>query len=301
MIYTKFILPTIILCLMLPIAASKGQTTPTSTHTTTETADYGTCMIRDGEAQGMRMDEPFAMHSVMKFPQALYAAEHMRRHSIALDDTIIVRKGQLMQDTWSPMLKMFDGDTRAFTYTELLQLSLTQSDNNACDLLFERLGNPKEVETYIHQIGFADIHIRHNEREMAANHALSLENSTTPRAIAGLFAWMYEHKNADKYMEFVWQAMTNCVTGMERLPAIVPQGATLAHKTGTGYRNTDHTQYRNDTGIIVMPDGSWCAIAVFAPHAREEADVARIARGLIRGNCEKRTRGTLRAVTSVYY
>lgn len=282
--HTGFILATIILCLMFPIAASEAQTIQTSTRTTTEAAYYGACMIRGGEAQGTRMDEPFAMHSVMKFPQALYAAEYMRRHSIALDDTIIVRKRQLMQDTWSPMLKMFDGGTRAFTYAELLQLSLAQSDNNACDLLFERLGNPEEVEAYIHRIGFADIHIRHNEREMAANHAFSLENNTTPRAMARLFAWLYEHKNADKYLEFVWQAMTNCTTGTERLPAIVPQGATLAHKTGTGYRNTDNTQYRNDTGIIIMPDGSWLAIAVFAPHAREEADVARIARGLIGGN-----------------
>ena len=104
---------------MLPNAVSKGQTTQTDTISQYRANYYGACIIRDGEAHGTRMDEPFAMHSVMKFPQALYAAEYMKRHSIALNDTIIVRKRQLMQDTWSPMLKLLDDGMEVFTYAEL--------------------------------------------------------------------------------------------------------------------------------------------------------------------------------------
>ena len=42
----------------------------------------------------------------------------------------------------SPMLKTFENQ-RTFTYSELLALSLQQSDNNACDILFERCGSPR--------------------------------------------------------------------------------------------------------------------------------------------------------------
>ena len=35
---------------------------------------------------------------------------------------------------------------KSFTYSELLALSLQQSDNNACDILFERCGGPNTVD-----------------------------------------------------------------------------------------------------------------------------------------------------------
>jgi beta-lactamase class A len=72
----------------------------------------------------------------MKFPQALYVADFLIRSNFDLNTEVIVRKDELLQDTWSPMVKTFEGE-KAFTYSELLALSLQQSDNNACDILFE--------------------------------------------------------------------------------------------------------------------------------------------------------------------
>jgi beta-lactamase class A len=72
----------------------------------------------------------------MKFPQALYVADFLIRSNFDLNTEVIVRKDELLQDTWSPMVKAFEGE-KAFTYSELLALSLQQSDNNACDILFE--------------------------------------------------------------------------------------------------------------------------------------------------------------------
>ena len=72
----------------------------------------------------------------MKFPQALYVADFLIRSNFDLNTEVIVRKDELLQDTWSPMVKTFEGE-KAFTFSELLALSLQQSDNNACDILFE--------------------------------------------------------------------------------------------------------------------------------------------------------------------
>ena len=77
-------------------------------------SNYGTCIIRDGFVSGINKDECFAMHSVMKFPQALYVADYLSRKGLALDDTIVVDKADLMQDTWSPMLKRFEGKAGLF-------------------------------------------------------------------------------------------------------------------------------------------------------------------------------------------
>ena len=91
---------------------------------------------KDGTESGINATSRFPMYSVMKFPQALYVADFLIKNNIELNTEVMVRKDKLMQDTWSPMLKTFEGE-KAFTYSELLALSLQQSDNNACDILFE--------------------------------------------------------------------------------------------------------------------------------------------------------------------
>ena len=93
-------------------------------------------------------DSAFAMHSVMKFPQALYVADYLHKKGLTLSDSVLVHKDSLDAETWSPMLSIFEG-MRYFTFAELIEWSLKQSDNNACDLLFASCGQPDAVEKYI--------------------------------------------------------------------------------------------------------------------------------------------------------
>ena len=57
---------------------------------------YGAYMIRNDSVSGINENEHFAMHSVMKFPQALYVADYLSRKALSLDDTIVVNKADLM-------------------------------------------------------------------------------------------------------------------------------------------------------------------------------------------------------------
>jgi len=239
------------------------------------------------------MDERFAMHSVMKFPQALYVADYLSRKGLALDDTIVVDKADLMQDTWSPMLKRFEGK-KVFSYAELLELSLAQSDNNACELLFKHCGKPKAVEKYMRKLGFYDIYVRMTEEQMHKNLARlrlsvsslehsskAIENSSTPAEIARLFEWFYHHKDDNQYLTFIWKTMADCSTGLKRIPDAIPAGARIVHKTGTGFPSAEGLQDMNDAGIILMPDGSHTIIAVFTKQSPSEAVIADIARQLL--------------------
>ena len=241
---------------------------------------YGACMIRNDSVSGVNQNERFALHSVMKFPQALYVADYLCRKGLDLYDTIVVDKSDLRQDTWSPMLKRFEGK-QAFSYAELLELSLVQSDNNACELLFKHCGKPRAVEKYIRKLGFYDIHVRMTEEQMHNNPAKAIENSSTPAEIARLFEWFYHHKDDNQYLSFIWKTMADCSTGLKRIPAAIPADARIVHKTGTGFPSVEGLQDMNDAGFILMPDGSHVIIAVFTTNSPSEAVIANIVRQLL--------------------
>ena len=245
-----------------------------------DSTSYGACIMRDGSVSGINENERFAMHSVMKFPQALYVADYLSRKGLTLDDTIVVDKVDLMQDTWSPMLKLFESE-KPFSYAELLELSLGQSDNNASELLFKFCGRPKAVEKYMRKLGFHDIHIRMTEEQMHKNPAKAIENSSTPTEMVRLFEWFYHHKDDNRYLTFIWKAMADCSTGKKRIPAAIPADARIVHKTGTGFPSAEGLQDMNDAGIILMPDGSHAIIAIFTTHSSSEAVIANIARQLL--------------------
>ena len=241
---------------------------------------YGACIMRNGSIVGINENERFAMHSVMKFPQALYVANYLSRKGLDLEDTIVVDKADLMQDTWSPMLKLFEG-VKAFSYAELLELSLGQSDNNASELLFKFCGKPQSIEKCMRKLGFHDIHIRMTEERMHKNPAKAIENYSTPAEMVRLFEWFYRHKDDNQYLTFIWKTMADCSTGLERIPAAIPTDARVVHKTGTGFPSPEGVQDMNDAGVILMPDGSHAIIAIFTTHSSSEAVIANIARQLL--------------------
>jgi beta-lactamase class A len=76
-------------------------------------------------------------------------------------------------------------------------------------------------------------------------------------------------------------AMERCRTGTRRIPAMLPLGAKVAHKTGS-LSNTS-----SDIGLITTPDGRTIAVAIYvtgqgARGTREER-IATIARALYDG------------------
>lgn len=241
---------------------------------------YGACVIRDGAISGVHENEFFAMHSLMKFPQALYVADYLNRKGVDLSDVIVVNKDELMQDTWSPMLRLFEGK-KAFSYAELLELSLAQSDNNACDLLFKYCGKPKAIERYMRKLGFSDIHIQRTEKQMYKNPATAIRNNSTPKEMVRMFEWFFKHKDDNQYLYFIWKTMANCSTGQKRIPAVIPEGSSIIHKTGTGFPSPVGAQDMNDAGIIIMPDGSHYFIAIFTTNSRTEEELVNIGKQLL--------------------
>lgn len=225
-------------------------------------------------------DKRYEMNSVMKFPQAIYVAHYLDSFGISLNQRVTVKKQDLEQDTWSPMLKMID-EKREFSYGELLALSLQQSDNNACDLLFKLCGGPKDVQNYLRNMGFKDIRLKWTEKQMHIKPRRSRDNWCTPRDMAELLDWFYCERESSPTLMYIWNLMLNCETGNNRIKAALPPGATLAHKTGTGFSKGKTLRGINDVGIVVMPNGDFYPIAIFIKHTKREEEVAEIAKFLL--------------------
>ena len=261
---------------------------------------------KGGTESGINATSRFPMYSVMKFPQALYVADFLTRNDIDLNTEVIVRKDNLMQDTWSPMLKTFENQ-RTFTYSELLALSLQQSDNNACDILFERCGGPRKVEKYIRNLGFKDIRIQKTEKQMHERPIDSNKNWCTPQAMVELLEWFIAHHNDNEPLRYIWSLMSDSQTGGDRLPAAVPSSAKVIHKTGTGYPlpsgqpmeqreqsdagiNSAESRQRKtegqpsgicDVGIIIHEDGLQFPIAVFITNPSSQSRIAEVAKRMV--------------------
>ena len=64
---------------------------------------YGASIMNEDLYCGHQEDSAFAMHSVMKFPQALYVADYLHKKGLTLSDSVLVHKNSLDAETWSPM------------------------------------------------------------------------------------------------------------------------------------------------------------------------------------------------------
>lgn len=282
----RFLL-TLVLILSLPgsPAADPGLKRELEALTANMPATVGIAIIIDGrETVTVNNDLRFPLMSVFKFHQALAVADRCAARGIPLETEIRVTKKDLPPDTWSPLRDARPEGNFDISVAELLLLTLQQSDNNACDILFDRICSVEDTETYIHGLGIHDCAIQATEADMHADVGRCRDNWTTPLAMARL---VERFLTADilpaAHHEFIKAAMMGCTTGANRLAApLAGTGAALGHKTGTGDRDGDGRLIAlNDAGFVLLPDGRHYVIAVFtkdskATEAQTEAMLAEI-------------------------
>ncbi len=237
-------------------------------------ADVGIAVILNGkDSITVNNDDHYPMMSVVKFHQALAVTDYMMRNRIPLDSTLFITKEELKPDTYSPLRDKYpDDEVVAVTLSGLLTYTLQQSDNNACDILFNRLVSPKETDRYIHSLGIDGCSISMTEDDMHRDLANCYLNQTTPLAAACLFEkFLTLRLPGNGYHEFLKHTLISCQTGKDRLAR--PLGntqAVIGHKTGTGDRNADGKIIgTNDAGFVILPDEQHYTIAVFIKSSAE--------------------------------
>ena len=231
-------------------------------------ARIGVAVIINGkDTVSINGKRDFPMMSVMKFPLALTVAHWVNANGMSMNDTVTFCENALKEDTYSPMLKKYGKRRNSMTVKELLGWSLVESDNNAADILLNRVGGISGATSIMRQMDISDdIVIGASEEDMHRDPYLSYLNRTTPLAMAQLFDRFYiEMRNASQSYSEISVMLEQCCTGLDRLAVpLLPTNATIGHKTGTGFPTPDgRISAVNDCGNVKLPDGTRYSIAVF--------------------------------------
>lgn len=273
------------LLLSLQSTAQKN-TNRTKIREITQTAQghVGMAMIslEDGDTITLNGQDRFPMQSVFKLPLAVAVLDQVDRGKFSLDHIIHIRKEELLPETWSPIRDKFPEGTD-MKLSDILAYTVSQSDNNGCDLLFRLVGGTAYVDEYIHGLGIDSIAIKATEEQMAKTWEVQYTNWASPFAIIQLLQGIHTRQYLSKSSnDFLLKIMKETTTGPKRMRGLLPKETVVAHKTGTSGTNAAGiSAATNDVGIVTLPNGKHYAIAVFvsdsrADEATRDAIIARL-------------------------
>lgn len=226
--------------------------------------------LESGKTYLFNNDANYPMQSVFKFPLAMAVLDRVDKGKFSLDKTIKVTKQDLLPNTWSPLSEKYP-EGGELKLSEIISYTVSQSDNNGCDILFRLIGGPLEAEKYIHGLGITDISIKNTEEEMHKDVNLQFVNSCKPSAMAELLGILSSGAALSRESnDFLLKIMTETTTGPNRIKGLLPEGTPVAHKTGSSGNSDEGVTYAcNDAGIVTLPDGRHIAIVVFVSMSKE--------------------------------
>lgn len=249
--------------------------------------NIGVAVITDkGDTAVVNNDGIYPMMSVFKMHQAIAVCDMFDRNGTSLDTVLTIDRSDLDPDTWSPMLKEHTEPVLSLPVRELLRYTLTQSDNNASNQMFEQLCGTARTDSLIATIiPRESFRIAYTELEMSTDHDKAYVNRTSPLGAAMLIHRLFTDSvvSAEK-QEFITSTLAQCTTGTDRIaaPLMGKEGVSVAHKTGSGYTNENgQLVAHNDVAYVCAPDGSGYALAVLVsdfngPQAQASEYIARI-------------------------
>ncbi|MBD3730481.1 MAG: serine hydrolase [Sphingomonadales bacterium] len=173
--------------------------------------------------------------------------------------------------------------------SELIDLMLTRSNNYATDALLRVVGGPSAVNDWVKRAGIAGFRLDRDIATLVRDDGehdpasfIDPRDSATPRAMTQLLTGLYQGRWLSKQSrDVILSTMERCLTGKRRIPALLPAGVTVAHKTGS-LSNTS-----SDIGIIQAPDGRAIAVAIYVTgqgsRLNREARIASIAEAIYTG------------------
>lgn len=224
--------------------------------------------VVSGRRVEYRADERFAYCSTFK---ALAAGALLARDA-DLDKVVPVGRGDLVAN--SPVTERHVG--RGISLGDAAEAAVRVSDNTAANIVLGELGGPAGFEKALRELG--DTVTEPERTEPALNEARpgDQRDTSTPRALAGsLQAYVLGDAlpAGDRDRLLGW--LSGNATGDELIRAGVPDGWTVADKSGAGAYGT-----RNDIAVLWPEPDRPIVLAVLStrPDADADHDNALIAR-----------------------
>lgn len=251
-------------------------------------ANLGLVVLNEDGLFMLRDNRVFPIMSVMKFNLAYAVAHKMQNSGHDLGHTIAVKSSELDPKTYSPMyeemkhLGMVEGknspETVNLSLGDLIHYSVSQSDNNACDILLTRyLSGPNELEQFMKAQGLNLVSIKYTESEMGADVMKSYENFISPYDMAKSIAlYAQDTTLSDELKSYLDECMLFAATGANRIQKgikdsiakVDDQGESfrtlrIFDKTGSGGTNKDGRRIAVNDAAFVSYEGKPYVIVVF--------------------------------------
>ena len=240
--------------------------------------------LRTGRSIDVLGAQPFPMASTSKIAIAATFLDGVDRGHYRLSDMYPLMVPVRSAKFSSAIAPVQPGEM--LSAQSLIELAITRSDNQATDALLAAIGGPQAVNQWMRRAGINGARIDRDIATLvrddgAVNPAttIDLRDSSTPQAMVTLLQGLYRGQWLSPTSRTVLLgAMERCVTGKRRIPALMPEGTRIAHKTGS-LSNTS-----SDVGIIQTPDGRAIAMAIYVTgqgsKLEREARIAEIARAI---------------------
>lgn len=237
--------------------------------------------VQTGKTLNINGDKHFPMQSVFKFPIALKVLAEVDKGKMNLKDSIFITAKDLLPRTWSPIRDNYPEGNIKMPLSEIVRYTISQSDNNGCDILLHLLGGTSEVNNYLSSLGITEMKIKKTEAEQHLTPSAQFDNWTTPTCAIQLLKLFQEKKilSTDS-RNFLWKTMTETSTGSVK--SQIPQDVIVAHKTGSAFFPGSNVV--NDIGVMQMPDNRTILYAIFIMNSKESkeanyqviADIAKV-------------------------
>ena len=214
------------------------------------------------------------MLSVFKFHIGLAVLNEVDQGKLNLDQKILIKKSDLLENTWSPIRERFPEGDIEMPLGLLIKYTVAESDNNGCDILLRLIGGTETVQKFINSKGVRNFTIKVNEEQMHQGFEFMYLNTTTANSANQLLKDFRGKKIVSKTStDFLMTTMLETSTGKNKIVAQLPESVPVAHKTGSSGKNEKGlTIAENDIGIVTLPGGKSYALSIFVSDSMESAE-----------------------------
>lgn len=235
--------------------------------------------------QSLFINEHVTLHaaSTMKLPVMMEIFRQVEEKKLALDEPIEVKNRffSIVDGSEYRLNKADDSDEEVYrrvgqkmTVLELMEHMITRSSNLATNLLIERV-TPEKVMKLMGELGARDIRVLRGVEDQKAFDA-GKNNTTTAYDLMLLLSLIAENKFRSQRACERMAEILSAQHFNEGIPAGLPAGTRVAHKTG------DITKHNHDAAIVYPTGGKSYVIVVLtkgiASHKQSSKLIAEISR-----------------------
>jgi beta-lactamase class A len=202
----------------------------------------------------IRADEEFHAASTMKIPVMIELFRQVSRGTVRLDDQVSIVNAfhSIVDGSLYRLEEADDSDAGVYahvggtmSYRDLCEAMITVSSNFATNVLIERFG-AKRIQSTVNELGAPGMRVlRGVEDDKAFQQGLN--NTTTARALMTLLLGLARGEIIDRASSEQMVGVLRRQTFNDRIPAGLPPGTVVAHKTG------EITKIQHDAAIVYAP------------------------------------------------